>query len=351
MLPFSHEINRAASNLAQYYDAWASSARALKALPYGMAWKRSSGREYLYALADRLGNGKSLGPRSPETEQAHATYQQAKDDAASREKNAALGLRESAQILRALRAPLIFPAAAAILREASLRSMLGTDLITVGTVAMTAYQYEAAHFLATGLDSTADFDLAWTGRRGLEVALPHPRPAAAGSASVLSLLKAVDDTYTVNTERPFQARNRHAFEIELLIAPSVANTLPRSERLRPHPLPEQEWLLRGQLVQQVVPGSDGSAAMLAVPDPRWFALHKLWLADKPGRNPLKVSKDRGQGEALLEAIAFTMPRFPLDQAFIAELPPELARYLPIVEKAIANAMAAMAAMAAAEKQR
>jgi hypothetical protein len=29
-------------------------------------------------------------------------------------------------------------------------------------------------------------------------------------APVLSLLKAVDATYTVNTARPFQARNRHA---------------------------------------------------------------------------------------------------------------------------------------------
>ena len=40
VLPFSHEINRAASNLAQYYEAWLSAGRALKALPYGMSWKQ-----------------------------------------------------------------------------------------------------------------------------------------------------------------------------------------------------------------------------------------------------------------------------------------------------------------------
>lgn len=330
MLPFSHEINRSASNLAQFHEAWLSAARELKALPYGMSWKRIAGREYLYALADRLGNGRSLGPRSAQTEQAHADYRRAKEDAAAREKAAWAQLRESAQILRALRAPSIFPAAAAILREAALRAMLGTDLITVGTVAMTAYQYEAAHYLATGLDATADFDLAWAGRRSLEVALP-PRQVP---GSVLALLKAVDDTYTVNTERPFQARNRQAFEIELLMAPSVAMTLPRSEPLRPHPLPEQEWLLQGALVEQVVPASDGTAALLAVPDPRWYALHKLWLADKPGRKPLKAPKDRKQGEALLHAVALAMPRFPLDEAFLAALPEELRRYSPEVEKAI-----------------
>jgi hypothetical protein len=330
VLPFSHEVNRAASNLAQFHEAWLGAARELRALPYGMSWKRISGKDYLYALADRLGNGKSLGPRSAVTEQAHADYQFAKDDAAAREKAAWSQLRESAQILRALRAPSIFPAAAAILREATLRAMLGTDLITVGTVAMTAYQYEAGHYLATGLDATADFDLAWAGRRSLEVALP-PRSAP---GSVLALLKAVDNTYTVNTERPFQARNRNAFEIELLMAPSVAETLPRSESLRPHPLPEQEWLLQGRLVQQVVPASDGTAALLAVPDPRWYALHKLWLADKPGRSPLKVPKDRKQGEALLQAIALAMPRFPLDEAFMASLPEALRRYSPQVDKAI-----------------
>jgi hypothetical protein len=331
-LPFSHEINRAASNLAQYYEAWLSAGRELRDLPYGMSWKHSSGKDYLYALTDRLGNGKSLGPRSADTEAIHKEYLSAKEDASAREKEAARSLRESAQILRALRAPLIFPAAAAILREAALRSMLGTDLITVGTVAMTAYQYEAVHYLATGLDATADFDLAWTGRRGLEVALAASSPAPV--CSVLSLLKTVDSTYTVNTERPFQARNRHAFEIELLMAPSVAKFLPPSEPLRPHPLPEQEWLLQGRLVQQVVPASDGTAAMLVVPDPRWFALHKLWLADKPGRNPLKVPKDRKQGLALLEAIALAMPRFPLDDAFLAALPAELEKYLPEVEKSI-----------------
>jgi len=29
---------------------------------------------------------------------------------------------------------------------------------------------------------------------------------------------------------------------------------------------------------------DGEAARMVVPDPRWFALHKLWMAKKPERN-------------------------------------------------------------------
>jgi hypothetical protein len=322
LTPFSEEQLRAAANLAQFYGAWLSAERSLRALPYGMAWKRSGEREYLYELRDRLGNGKSLGPRGAEMEAHYRAYQDAKAAATQNQDGARARIGETARILRALRAPAISPAAAAILREADARAMLGTDLLAIGTVAMVAYQYEAAHFFATGLDATQDFDLAWTGGRGLHMALAYPAPV-----SVLGLLKAVDPTYTVNTERPFQARNKDAYEVELLIAPSVAATLPRSEPLRPEPLPEQEWLLQGSRLEQTVPATDATAARIIAPDPRWYALHKLWLADKPTRNALKRPKDRLQGKAMLEAIRVTMPRFPVDDAFAAALPAELRRYL------------------------
>jgi hypothetical protein len=90
------------------------------------------------------------------------------------------------------------------------------------------------------------------------------------------------------------------------------------------PLPEQEWLLLGRPIDQVVPCRDGTPARIVAPDPRWFALHKLWLAAKPGRHPLKRPKDRKQGLALLDAIAEAMPHYPLDDSFVAGLPPELA---------------------------
>src|SRR3546814_2434116 len=66
------------------------------------------------------------------------------------------------------------------------------------------------------------------------------------------MLKAVDPTFTVNTERTFQARNAKAYEVEILVAPSRAQTMARTDRPRPVPLPEQEWLLVGQPVDQVV---------------------------------------------------------------------------------------------------
>src|SRR5438309_112161 len=109
MIAFSHEQLRAAANLAQYHEAWLDAARTLHQLPYGMAWKTSAGRQYLYELRDRSGNGQSLGLRSAQTEARHRQYQQAKADASERAKIAEAHLRETSQILRALRAPAIAP--------------------------------------------------------------------------------------------------------------------------------------------------------------------------------------------------------------------------------------------------
>jgi hypothetical protein len=137
------------------------------------------------------------------------------------------------------------------------------------------------------------------------------------------MLKAVDPTFTVNTERTFQARNAKAYEVELLVAPSRAATLTRNDRPWPVPLAEQEWLLLGQAVDRVVPCRDGTSARIVAPDPRWFALQKLWLARQAKRNPLKRRKDVTQGGALLDVIRLAMPQYPLDATFEAALPDEL----------------------------
>ena len=137
------------------------------------------------------------------------------------------------------------------------------------------------------------------------------------------MLKAVDPTFTVNSEREFQARNARAYEVELLVAPSRIATLAVKDKPRPVPLPEQEWLLPGRRVDQVVPCRDGTPARIVAPDPRWFALHKLWLGAQAKRNPLRRRKDVIQGNALLDGVAEAMPHYPLDGEFAGSLPAEL----------------------------
>src|SRR3546814_10054947 len=60
-----------------------------------------------------------------------------------------------------------------------------------------------------------------------------------------------------------------------------------------------------------------------VPDPRYYALQKLWLAEQTKRNPLKRPKDAKQGLALLQAVAEAMPQYPLDESFEHALPEDI----------------------------
>jgi hypothetical protein len=310
--PFSDEQARCVANLAQQYDAWLEAESSLRALPYNLSRKEVKGHAYLYELFDRNGNGKSLGPFDSEAEHKLAEYQQRKAELKHRIQDTTRTLETTARMYRALRLPLIDSPAGDILRAIDRHDFLGRRVMVVGTNAIPVYFMEANAFLVDMPDQTADFDLAWSSAERTE-----------DDELLFPILKEVDPTYTVNSERPFQARNSKAYEVELLVAPSRQDTLNRRELLRPVPMPEQEWLLRGRPVEHVVVTRDLKSARIVAPDPRWFALQKLWMSEKPTRNPQKKPKDRKQGLLLLDAIAGAMPHYPLDAAFVSELPAEL----------------------------
>jgi hypothetical protein len=311
--PFSEEQARVLINLEQQYDVWIEAVRELEALPYGFKWSTRGDKDYLYEVLDRKGNAKSRGPRSPETEAQYANYHAAKQAAKNRADQSAIRLNETCRLYRSLRLPLVAADGAKILREADKRRLLGSHLLVIGTNAMPVYAIEAGGRIADAPDETQDFDLAWTAEESEGVPF-------------WSMLQAVDDTYTVNTERPFQARNASAYEVEVLAAPSRIKGMARLDRPRPIPLDEQEWLLNGRHISHVVVARDGSPARIVAPDPRWFALQKLWMADQQKRNPLKRPKDAKQGCLLLDATREAMPQFPLDQAFEESIPPILLPY-------------------------
>ena len=111
--------------------------------------------------------------------------------------------------------------------------------------------------------------------------------------SLLAVLKRIDPNYRINKSKPFQALASDGYEVELLVAPSLFKTLPRGDAFSPMPIfHEQEWLLRGRPVRHVVVSRDQKTCPIFAPDPRWMALHKMWLADKPERNANKRNKDR-----------------------------------------------------------
>lgn len=305
--PFSDEQLRAAINLANTYEAWLPLARAEPAYADRMLWKTVSSRQYLYRIRDRRGNGTSLGPRSPDTERQFDEYQAVKTDLRDRVARLSPALDESTAVYRALRLPMIDSYAGSLMRELDLRKLLGPVVMAVGTTATAAYQVEAAGAFDTPAHATRDIDLTWVAKQ------PPDGPV------LWEALKALDDTFVVNQERRFQARNRDAKEIELLVGLEHAGSV-TGEPLQPVPLLEQDWLYRGKPLRRIVCGLDARPAPLVVPDPRWFALHKRWLSDKRGRDPLKRPKDRHQAEMVWAAVSGRMPHYPLNEHFRAEVP-------------------------------
>ncbi len=73
--------------------------------------------------------------------------------------------------------------------------------------------------------------------------------------------------------------------------------------------------------------TDGTPAPLVAPDPRWMALHKLWLSQKPRRAAVERPKDQAQGLLLLRAVIEAMQGYPVADAFLAAVPAELRGFL------------------------
>ena len=321
-IPFPSDSEQILANLEAAYDQWHQSRQVLAALPMSMFWQEKSGIEYLAVKELGNDNATTKGPRSPETEARFAAFTEDKARAKQRSADADALIDQRARQYRALRMPAMTDGQGELLRALDVAGLLRNDLLVVGTNAFAAYETLCRVKFPAGNEPTQDFDLAWC--RGSGVSLSQASPAGADRKSLMAVLRSVDPTYDLNRKKPYQAVNRAGYEVELLAAPSMA-PLPSSESFEPMvSLIEQEWLLKGKAVFSVVATQRYRACPLYVPDPRWMALHKLWLAQKPERNIQKKPKDERQGRVLLDACRyFLADLYPMDIDFVLDLPVEL----------------------------
>ena len=318
---FSPESQRVRANLEQSYAVWAETKRQLEALPASMFWKTVGSAQYLAIKETSESNAKTHGRRDEAAEQRLTNYQHEKERLNQRVRALDAQVSERAGLYRRLRMPSILDRQAEILRRLDVEVLLGTDLMVVGTNAFIAYELACGARFPTGNEETEDFDMAWC--RGSGASLASTRPGDL-RPTLIDCLRRLDTTYTINAKKPYQAVNQDGYEVELLAAPS---THPMPSELGFEPMAsliEQEWLLRGRPISVVVATIKGRACPLYVPDPRWMALHKMWLAEKPERNPAKKGKDLRQGNVLLDAVHYFLADvYPLDVDFLLELPEEL----------------------------
>jgi len=255
-VPFSPDAGRVAANLEAAYEQWLDARQQLATMPVSMYWQTKPSGVYLAVKQHSNDPGTTVGPRTEATEAQLAEFTRLKTELKDRVTQADATISERAAQYRALRLPPLPDRQAEILRALDTAQMLRHDVMVVGTNAFVAYSLLCNARFPTGVEETEDFDLAWC--RGSGVSLTRLTTATRdnshtlASRSLLAVLQGVDASYRLNTRKPYQAINASNYEVELLMAPSLA-PLPKSEvfdpRVSSH---EQEWLLKGRPLAVVV---------------------------------------------------------------------------------------------------
>ena len=103
MYPLSEQQRLFLVESSQVYAAWSEARDQVQNHRYGMKWLKSKGHEYLVRLTDAKGNGKSLGPRSPETESIYHAFVEGKARSKDRYERLNRRIHEQARLNKAVR--------------------------------------------------------------------------------------------------------------------------------------------------------------------------------------------------------------------------------------------------------
>ncbi|HSK40260.1 MAG TPA: nucleotidyltransferase domain-containing protein [Arenibaculum sp.] len=282
----------------QIFLAWREAERERRHRYAGsMAWKTIHGHDYLYRKIGQ--SSKSLGRRSPETENAKAAFEQGRKRNADLVKGLRGRIERMAPVNRALRLGRLPRVCARVLRRLDMAGLLGRNIRVVGTNALFAYERAAAVQVSASIVATGDVDIPYDARTRLKLSIS----SEIRREGMIGLLRSVDTSFTPSRGNAYRAVNRDGFMVDLITPPERDPTLPRrlpdrlssaGSDLVAAEIQGLAWLAYSPVFEQVVMGEDGVPLCLSCPDPRVFALHKLWLCDRTDRDPGKRRRDRTQ---------------------------------------------------------
>lgn len=312
MKPLSNQQRLHLVNSEQLYENYRAALRHATAHKYGMRWKSVRGVEYLFRDRDARGNGKSLGPRSAETETTLAAFLQGRVTANERLSGIRAALDEQARLNKALRLARVPRVIARILRELDAAS-LNKSFTVLGTQALFGYEAAGGVQFLLELLASGDIDLLYDNRQ--KITLVSSKLDGQG---LLGLLKRADRSFECIRKRGFRAANAGQFMVDLIVPPrGMHESEPVSfaaEDLVAAEVPGLQWLLNAPKIDTVAIDETGWPTPLRVPDPRAFALHKAWLANRPDRDPVKKPRDLAQAKAVAALVREHMPHLPFSEA-------------------------------------
>ena len=282
----------------QIYEAWLHRSQLTQHRYAGsMRWLTRGGHDYLHRKVAK--RERSLGRRSVETEQAYRSFTDGRAAVRAELRSLTEQLDRLAPVLRAMGLGRVPRLSARILRKLHEHELLGRHLILVGTHALYGYEAAAGVHVPSPLLATGDVDLLWDTRQGLSLLLPEAR-----RAGVLGLLQKVDRSFRLRGPKDFRAGNSEGFWVDLIRPEDRAflQPNPRDARgegpddLHGAAIAGLQWLVNAPRFEAVALGEDGYPVRILTVDPRYFALHKLWVAEQAGRDPVKIPRDRQQAQ-------------------------------------------------------
>jgi len=296
-----------------------------------MSWKPRDGRDYLYKR-----NGpveKSLGAKSPETEEMHRAFTMGKAAAEQRRQGLRRTLQGMARVNKAMGLGRVPSLVGRILRRLDEASVLGEQVCVVGTNALFAYEAKAGVRFQTDLLATGDIDIALDARRNLELA------GRAMPNGLLGLLRKIDPSFAPQAAGHFTAVNADGLMVDL-ITPEPKQRMQASqarmrrlgaplrdlaavEDLEAVEVPRLEMIVDAPRFSAIAVADDGLPVWISAADPRWWAAHKLWLGDEPKREAIKRQRDRSQGQAVAQMLAGPLGELDLSDATPASIPAKL----------------------------
>lgn len=316
---------------AQAYEVYQSSAKEYEQRFSGsMSWKTSTNnKEYLYKKSGAV--WKSLGPRSSETETIHDQFHSGRNSSKERVSRLAQRLDELAPVNRAMalgRVPLL---TARIIRALDERGLIGTAIDVVGTNALFIYERLAATHITSGLLSTQDVDLLMDSRFSLRLIAKD-----FSEKGLIGLLQKIDHSFSPLAKNGYRAANRDGFLVDL-IKPTPKNIMSSKDKarfsvdaddLQAIEIEGLAWLVNSPKASTVVIDERGYPLSYSCPDPRAFALHKLWLSRRADRDTAKRIRDEQQARVVAELIGTRLPHLSFESGDLQALPLALRQLAP-----------------------
>lgn len=318
----SNEQRRQLIDAQQAFLAWRKATIDLEKL--GSLRKQSSkGKQYIYHVRGSV--KKSKGPVTPFLLREMKEHEAHRSNLQDTVKTVAKRLDEMAPVNRALGLGRLRKIAARILRMLDREKLLGQHVIVAGTNALHAYETAAGVSISSDLVATTDADLIWDTRESLSLAATGiPREG------LLGLLRRVDHSF--HADYRFNATNNDGYIVDLLCSEAVhTRTMRAGADLEATPMPGIDWLLVAPRFEQIIIGEDGWPLRIVVPEPRTFALHKLWVSRRDDRQSLKRPRDEAHSKVVVE-IVNTYMRQPFKAEDMQWLPTELKELIPTVSK-------------------